>query len=182
MRFSLSWFVMVFLVWCGTSCSRLLFQEKTYYAPGFSEGKFQQIHTGATSDEVLTLLGHPLHVGTQSWRDVWSYYGTNFPSVTREKWLVVSYHNPMPVAWIAFDRTGGVYATDGKDLRGLTNGHTKADVLNKWGEPDAREEQADGLVYSYSRPGKSGTYKVREIIFAPDDLKVIAKRAYMYFD
>ncbi len=72
-----------------------LLGEETVYAEGYSERKFASIKVGATTAEVLSIMGPPLRRG--AWGDspqVWFY--TNQRTATDNYWR----------RWLVFDTAG----------------------------------------------------------------------------
>ena len=70
----------------------VLFDSGTMYAPGFSEGRFQEVHAGMTTDQVEAILGPP--IGKRDWQtpdnQMWAY--TDQASATsnyHRRWIMV---------------------------------------------------------------------------------------------
>ena len=146
-----------------TGCNRALFNEQTQFATGYSEKQFKTVKQGMPLSEVVGLIGEPLQMSTQKWSEAWSYSPTpSKPDGTPSAGRVRTYDLFGRFTRLNFTKGGIVESTAG-DLHGHFTGLTKQQVLAKIGEPTERVLTEYAVIYHYTLPGKSGTYKAREV-------------------
>ena len=132
--------------------------------------------------EVLALLGAPLTESTQQWSEVWSYWppdaNSNIASTTTAARTFSLFGK---VSHLRFTEGGLVAKVSGDYLEVNATGWTKQQALGKLGEPNQRELKPYEAIYHYTTPGKSGTYKRREVHFDSSG-KVSSILAVIYYD
>ena len=147
-----------------TGCNRALFNEQTRFAPGYSESKFKLVSQGMPRSDVVGLIGEPLQISTQKWSEAWSYSpAASKPDGTPSAGGVRTYNLFGKFTRLNFTEGGVVESTAGDYLQGDFKGLTKQQVLARIGEPTERVLTEYGVICHYTLPGKSGTYKAREV-------------------
>ncbi len=168
-------------VWLS-ACDRVLYSEETKFMNGYSEQKFRQLKQGMSPEEVRALMGAPWATTTQSWSEVWSYFPRESQSsAIQGRDGSVSYNLFGKASNLRFAESGIVAAHSGDYLEGDFKGLTKQQVVARIGEPTRRELKQFEIIYHYTKPGKSGTYKKREVHFDSSS-KVISTVTAVYYD
>lgn len=155
----------------------VLFNGKTYYSSGYSEDAFHMISEGWDESKVIYVLGEPMTIQKLDFVNSWAYYAT--PS--NKKSSELTYNLFGPITRISFDPNGIAIQVTGDFLKDVSIGMTQESIESNWGSPTSVIMQHAGYKYSYSKPGRSGTYKVRAVIFDENKV-VIEKENYIYFD
>jgi hypothetical protein len=135
--------------------------------------------------EVIGLLGEPFEVSTQSWSEVWCYRPREIQPVEprSKKGDVYTYRiNAFgKFTRLRFSESGVVETSWGDYLREDFVGLTKAQVVANSGQPTEREVTQFEIIYHYTRSGKSGTYKMRQVHFDVTN-RVVSTVAETYYD
>lgn len=165
-------------------CDSVMFGERTTFAAGYSDNRFQLVTPGMTPQEVVSLLGDPLMQTTQQWSEVWSYWpASDRPTRPGEDNGTITYSLFGSSTHLGFNELGVVATVSGDFLDGNLVGLTKAKVQSEFGKPSQVEENPFKLIYHYTAAHKSGsgTYNRREIHFDAS-YKVSSTVAKMYYD
>lgn len=166
----------------------LVQRPRTRYAPGFSEEQFEALRIGATTHDVISILGEPLSRRTNHSRERWCYGERPAPEpATEERGLLVSRYSfsarPGPPC-LVFGTEGLVEAVHRDRDGGLAPlvGLGKPEVLAEVGEPRYREPATTSTVLYYSAlDGEDGSYEVRSVVLAQEG-RVVEKVAYTLWD
>jgi hypothetical protein len=134
---------------------------------------------------VLAMLGPPIEVSTQAWSEVWCYRPAHRkfiePRGRKGDVFVYRVNAYGKFTRLHFAESGTVLNSSGDYLSGTMVGLKKSDVIAAYGEPDERELTPSAVVYHYSRPGKSGTYKIRQVLLDRADI-VLSTVREIYYD
>ena len=147
------------------ACTRILTGEQTIYGTKYNEEAFNALRGGMSVEQVTQIIGAPLGVITQAFSDVWSYFPS--PSSKPDKHSEGHFEYDLfgPYTHLAFDDKGAVRTVSGDYLKGSFIGKTKQDILGQFGSPGKKQSHPYAIIYRYTLPGKSGTYKVRNVFF-----------------
>lgn len=149
----------------GVACDRLIYSERTTYAPGYTEGGFRRIKVGMSEQEVVALVGPPLTVRTQNLWESWYYYPQVSSSTNRQLLLkTYSFIAPTSTTEVVFDHHGVITNTMGEYLKKWNLiGFSKERLLSSVGKPSRVDRRNHARFLCYSLPVLSGTYKIREV-------------------
>jgi outer membrane protein assembly factor BamE (lipoprotein component of BamABCDE complex) len=174
--------VIVLVIQAATSgCDKILRGEETHFANAYSETTFRRVRAGMSAPEVISALGPPLLQSTQEWSEVWSYCPADSTPLQTHSDRVMTYNLFGKITNLRFAPAGTVVSTTGDYLTGDLVGLSKEQLVAKCGEPTRRDLREYEIVYHYTRPGPSGTYKLREIHLGADN-RVKSKTSSIYYD
>jgi len=147
-------------------CGKLLFSESTQYSARYSERAFKKVRQEMSLREVTNLLGMPLVVSTQDWRDAWIYSpgatGTDSVASVRSE---LQFDMFGPCTRLYFNTRGLVVSASGDYLKDQFTGMKKQELLQRLGAPAATDAAPFRVIFRYALPRSSGTYKRREVWF-----------------
>lgn len=173
-------FVAVLLI-MNASCSAWM--EQTRYATGYSDEAFDAVTEGMSPDQVRSILGEPLRISTQDWRHVWSYFPQGQePSARRGRDGNLVFNMFGNFAHLSFGTNAQVVAVTGDFLPQDLVGRKAEDVRALYGNPFSVQRSSGEVVYHYSLPGKTETYKIRDVYFDSGGETVVQKKSYLYHD
>lgn len=158
-----------------------LFEAETHYAAGYSEKGFRNIRIGMTGEQVLAILGAPLSKDTRDRCDAWVYEPVAGKGAGPKGEQGRRYDLFGPFTRLDFDAEGRVCRVSGEYLKGQFQGLEKKEIIKKHGEPTKRYEWPYAVMWYYSSPGRSGTYKVR-CVYLDEQNKVTSTEAYLFID
>jgi len=182
-RNSLLTLALVAVVLVSCSHRRAVFNEETRVSAGYSATHFYEITPGMSLSEVRALIGEPLAVSTQRWAEVWSYRPphTELIEPRGKRGDVLKYSINAIGTLLYFSESGIVLGTSGNYLSNNLTGLKKREVIPLVGEPTERDLTQFEIIYHYTRPGRSGTYKMRQVHFNEAN-KVVSTVADIYYD
>ena len=135
-----------------------------------------------SSSQVLAVLGAPLECRTQNWSEVWFYWPrATSPIERRESHNGLSYDLFGPATNFRLSEDGKVASFAGDYLHGDFVGISTNELVNRVGPPSRREVRDFQIIYRYSVPADSGSYKRREVLFDASG-HVTSTVAAMYYD
>jgi hypothetical protein len=166
------------------SCLRVAWEwleDTSYYAPGYTEAKFNSIREGMLEAEVIRVLGKPLKVMKATECTEWIYGPSNL-GVSDDGGLYVSSSDPANYTIVMADGMGTITSVRGTYLKyngQALAGRPLAEMESRFGKPRKviRQPAQKYLVYSGSKV--DGSYQIRNVgLDAADRVSCIVARFY----
>jgi|GEM_PF-6372053 hypothetical protein len=172
--------VVVSILYCAVrnaeSIWYFLFAGETVYSADYREDAFCEVSQGWSEMDVHRTLGEPIAIETLAFENSWTYCSISPKTDSHELTYSLG-----PSTRIKFDPNGVAVQVTGDLLTDVSAGMTQESIEAKWGQANSILVQHAGYRYRYSRPGPSGTYKVRAVIL-DENKTVTGKESYIYFD